>query len=378
MNDLREVAIVGVGQTDFGALYANKDAQRDQYALGAEALRLAIADSGLAKSDIDGLLTARIQYEHGGHVLGLGNVRVINGLEGSGRMSGVAIQQATALIATGQADVVACVYGNNGRSVQMKYGGGYTASPTSVYDSLYGMTSPGAYVSMMYQRYRHLYGVPDGALAPLAINNRQNAALNPVAVMREQITAKQYLASRFIAEPLRLYDYCIINDGGVAIILTSMDRAKHLPHRPVRIAGTASAADVSNYYTSPSFFYDASQKVAKDLYTQTGLKPKDVDVTQIYDNFTPTILFSLEGFNYAPQGQAWEWASLDRIGRHGTSPINTAGGHTGESYMQGWAHHVEAVVQLRGEAGERQVRDANVAQYICASPITTSHILIGE
>jgi len=231
---------------------------------------------------------------------------------------------------------------------------------------------------MMYQRYRHLYGVPDGALAPLAINNRQNAALNPVAVMREQITAKQYLASRFIAEPLRLYDYCIINDGGVAIILTTMDRAKDLPHRPVRIAGTASAADVSNYYTSPSFFYDASQKVAKDLYTQTGLKPNDVDVTQIYDNFTPTILFSLEGFNYAPQGQAWEWASLDRIGRHGTSPINTAGGHTGESYMQGWAHHVEAVVQLRGEAGERQVRDANVAQYICASPITTSHILIGE
>jgi acetyl-CoA acetyltransferase len=377
MAERRQVAVVGVGQTDFGALYAQKDAQRDEYALGAEALRLALDDAGLRKDELDGLLTSRIGYEHGADMLGLPHLRVINGLEGSGRMSGVSFQNAVSLIETGQADVVACVYGNNGRSVQMTYGG-YTFTPTSHYDAMYGMTSPGAYVGLMYRRYQHLYGVPDGALAPIAINNRRNAVLNPVAVMREEITREQYLNSRYIADPLRLYDYCIINDGGVAVILTTLERARDLRKRPVRIAATAGMGSVRNYYTNPDFFYDASQDVARRVYEASGYGPSDMDCVQIYDNFTPTVLFSLEGFNYAPRGEAWQWATLDRIGRTGETPINTAGGHTAESYMQGWGHHVEAVRQIRGEAGARQVADCNVAQYICASPIVTSHVLVGE
>ncbi|MDM0072691.1 thiolase family protein [Variovorax sp. J31P207] len=377
MAERRQVAVVGVGQTDFGALYAQKDAQRDEYALGAEALKLALEDAGLRKDELDGLLTSRIGYEHGADMLGLPNLRVVNGLEGSGRMSGVSFQNAVSLIETGQADVVACVYGNNGRSVQMTYGG-YTFSPTSRYDAMYGMTSPGAYVGMMYRRYQHLYGVPDGALAPIAINNRRNAVLNPVAVMREEITEAQYLSSRYIADPLRLYDYCIINDGGVAVILTTLDRAKDLRKRPVRVAATAAMGALRNHYTSPDFFYAASQDVARRVYEASGYGPDDMDCVQIYDNFTPTVLFSLEGFNHAPRGEAWRWATLDRIGLKGETPINTAGGHTAESYMQGWGHHVEAVRQLRGEAGARQVADCHVAQYICASPIVTSHILVGE
>ena len=377
MAERRQVAVVGVGQTDFGALYAQKDAQRDQYALGAEALKLALEDAGLRKDELDGLLTSRIGYEHGADMLGMPNLRVVNGLEGSGRMSGVSFQNAVSLIETGQADVVACVYGNNGRSVQMTYGG-YTVNPTSKYDAMYGMTSPGAYVGMMYRRYQHLYGVPDGALAPIAINNRRNAVLNPVAVMREQITEEQYINSRFIADPLRLYDYCIINDGGVAVILTTLERAKDLRKRPVRVAATAAMGSLRNHYTSPDFFYSASQDVARRVYEASGYGPSDMDCVQIYDNFTPTVLFSLEGFNYVPRGEAWQWATLDRIGLTGETPINTAGGHTAESYMQGWGHHVEAVRQFRGEAGPRQVADCNIAQYICASPIVTSHVLVGE
>lgn len=379
MPERRQVAIVGVGQTDFGALYANKDAQRDAYALGAEALRLALDDAGLRKDEVDGLLTARIHYEHGAHVLGIPTPRVINALEGSGRMSGVAVQHAVSLIETGQADTIALVYGNNGRSVKMTYGGdGYVGSPTARYDAMYGMTSPGAYVAMMYRRYTHEYGVPDGALAPIAINNRRNAALNDVAVMREEITEEQYLGSRYIADPLRLYDYCIINDGGVALILTTVEKARDLAKRPVRVAATAARGSVSNFYTSTDFFHSASQDVARRVYAESGYGPQDMDCLQIYDNFTPTVLFSLEGFDHAPRGEAWKWASLDRIGRDGEMPVNTAGGHTGESYMQGWGHHVEAVRQIRGEAGPRQVTDCNVAQYICASPIVTSHVLVGE
>jgi acetyl-CoA acetyltransferase len=231
---------------------------------------------------------------------------------------------------------------------------------------------------MMYRRYMHDYGVPDGALAPIAINNRCNAAHNDVAVMRDQISEEKYLESRFIADPLRLYDYCIINDGGVALILTTLDRARDLAKRPVRVAATAARGSVSNYYTSTDFFYSASQDVAQRVYAGSGYGPQDMDCLQIYDNFTPTVLFSLEGFGHAPRGEAWKWASLDRIARDGEMPINTAGGHTAESYMQGWGHHVEAVRQIRGEAGARQVSDCNIAQYICASPIVTSHILVGE
>ncbi|WP_033921787.1 thiolase family protein [Sphingomonas sp. 37zxx] len=377
MSGKRQVAVVGVGQTDFGALYANRDARRNETALGLEALKMAIEDAGIDKSEIDGLITSRIAYEHTANAAGLTSLRYINGLEGSGRMSGVSFQTAVTLIETGQADVVACVYGNNGRSVQMKYGGG-SGTPTMAHDAIYGMTSPGAYLALMHRRYQHLYGAPDNALAAIAINNRRNAVLNPVAVMREEITEEQYLSSRYIADPLRLYDYCIINDGGCAIILTSMDRAKDLQKRPVRVAAKSCIATANNYYTRNDFFYEGCQRVADDLYQQTGLRPSDMDSAQVYDNFTPTVVFSLEGFNYAPQGEGWQWATLDRIGREGEMPVNTAGGHTAESYMQGWGHHIEAVRQIRGEAGARQLKTCDAVQYMCASPIITSHILVGE
>jgi acetyl-CoA acetyltransferase len=240
---------------------------------------------------------------------------------------------------------------------------------------MYGMTSPGAYVAMMYRRYQYLYGVPDGALAPLAINNRKNGALNPNAVMQAPITYETYIAARFIAEPLRLFDYCLINDGGVVFIVTSAERARDLRKPPVYVTATAATADITNYYTSDDFFYTACRDVADRLYPAAGIGPKDVDCAQIYDNFTPTILFSLEAFGFCPRGEAWQWVKDGRIELGGQLPVNTSGGHTAESYMQGWALHVEAVRQLRGEAGERQVPGCEVAQYICASPIVTSHIL---
>lgn len=377
MSSKRQVAVVGVGQTDFGALYAQKDARRNETALGIEALKAALDDAGLHKNEVDGLITSRIEYAASADAMGFKSLRYVNGLEGSGRMSGVSFQMATTLIETGQADVVACVYGNNGRSVQMKYGG-YVGTPTMQYDGIYGMTSPGASLAHMYRRYQHLYNAPDNALANIAINNRNNALLNPVAVMREALTEDQYMASRDIAEPLRLFDYCIINDGGVAVILASMDRAKDLAKRPVRVAAKAAATTISNFYSDTNLFYDICQDVGGRVYGESGLQPKDMDCAQIYDNFTPTVLFSLEGFDYAPRGESWRWASLDRIGLTGEMPINTAGGHTAESYMQGWGHHVEAVRQIRGEAGARQIPNCNIVQYMCASPIVSSHILIGE
>ena len=377
-NGTREVAIVGVGQTNFGELYASRDVYRDAYALGAEALKLALEDAGLEKNELDGLLAARIGFARLADVVGLRHVRLVNTLPSAGRFSAVGVQYATGLIQSGAVDTVALVYGNNGRSVKQRYGG-EGGGPTVGYDAMYGMTSPGAYVSMMYQRYRAMYNVPDDALAPLAINSRRNAALNPVAVMRTEIDEAEYMDARYIAEPLRLFDYCIINDGGVALILTTLERARSLRKKPVKILATAAMSDLWNFYTSRDFFRHACEDVAERVYKQSGLGPGDMDCLQVYDNFSPTILFSLEGFGHAPTGRSWEWIKDGRIALDGPRPINTSGGHVAESYMQGWALHVEAVRQLRGECEHgRQLPKCETVQYMCASPIVASHVLVGD
>jgi acetyl-CoA acetyltransferase len=369
-------AIVGVGTTDFGARYRATDPELSAYELAVEAFQNALDDAGLRKDEIDGLVTMRVpSYARMGDILGIRRPRWINWLEGSGRQSGVSIEIAAMAVATGLANVVACVYGNNGRSAGARYGGAIDPNSPGIYDTMYGMTSPGAYVSMMYRRYQHLYGAPDDALAPLAINNRKNGARNSIAVMQKPITYDEYMAARFIAEPLRLFDYCLINDGAVVVIVTSDERARDLRKPPVYITGTTQSADITNFYTSDDFFYASCKDAADRLYRETGLGPNDMDCVQIYDNFTPTILFSLEGFGYCGRGEAWEWVKDGRIELGGQKPINTSGGHTAESYMQGWGMHVEAVRQLRGECGARQVPNCARVQYICASPIVTSHIL---
>lgn len=376
--DPTQIAIVGVGQTDYKSLYAQKDVKRDPAALAAAALREAIDDCGIDKSEIDGLFCSRVGYNRLANVLGIHRPHFVQELEGSGRMSGAALVNAVTLIASGAAETVACVYGNNGRSVAMKYGGEGTGEggiETAGYDAMFGMTSPGAYVSMMWQRYRQLYGAPDDALFPLAANNRRNATKNPLAVFGQEITHDQYVSSRYIAEPLRLYDYCLINDGGVAFIVTTMEKARTLRKPPVRIAATAEIAELTNFYTSKDFFFDACQEVAGRVYEESGFGPKDIDVLEIYDNFLPTILFTLEGFGHVDRGEAWRMVAEESIGYDGKRPMNTSGSHTAESYMQGWALHVEAVRQIRGEAGQRQVASCEVVQYMCASPITTAHVL---
>jgi acetyl-CoA acetyltransferase len=376
-----KVAIVGVGTTDFGAEYRLKRPDLTAYDLAAEAFCTALADSGLQRDQVDGLLCARVPtYERLATMIGLPHARLVNCYEGTGRMSGVILQDAVRAVATGAATTVACLYGNNGRSAGTRYGGSRNdprcQATTAIYDEMQGMTSPGAYVATMYRRYQHLYGVPDGALAPLAINSRLNASKNPNAVMREPITREQYMATAFIAEPLRLFDYCLINDGGVAFIVTTAERAKDLAKPPVYVSAIASGSDLSNYYTSQDFFYSTASRVAADLYEQCGVRPRDVDCLQAYDNFTPITMFTLEGLGYCERGQAWQWIDDGkRISLEGELPLNTSGGHTSESYMQGWALHVEAVRQLRGESGDRQVPDCAIAQYACLSPITTSHVL---
>jgi acetyl-CoA acetyltransferase len=371
-----KTAIVGVGNTAFGAMYRDLDPERTSYELAADAFKQALDDSGLKKSDIDGLICVRVEeYQRMTDYLGLRHVRLVNGLEGSGRMAGVALQYAVMAIATGQCETVAVVYGNNGRSAGATYGGGTNPASTVAYDSMYGMTSPGAYVSHMFRRHMHEFGTTEDALAALAVNNRKNGAKNPNAVFQKEISHEEYMQARYIAEPLRLFDYCIINDGGVALIVTTAEKAKTLNQPPAYISATYTTTDLTNFYTSKDCFYTACKDVADRIYKAADISRDEIDVAQVYDNFLPTILFSLEGFGFCERGEAGKFVQGGRIELDGDLPINTSGGHTSESYMQGFALTVEAVRQLRGQAGDRQVPNCDVVQYICASPIVNSHIL---
>ncbi len=365
-----KVCIVGVGHTAYGVFPG-----KTSYELGAEAFKAALDDAGLTKDQIDGLIVSRIpHYARMATVLGLKNVHVINVTPGEGRQSGACVQYAAGVIASGGADVVALVYGNDGKSTGAKYGGG-DAVGTQSYDYPYGFTSPGAAVGLMFRRHMHLYGTTPEQLGAVAINNRKNAILTPWAVMKKPLTLDDYMNGRWVTEPLRLFDYCLINDGGVAVILASAERARDMKKPPVYISATATASDMSNYYMSKDFYYSALQDIAKRLYPAAGISHKDVQCAQIYDNFTPTVLFTLEGLGFCPRGESGPWIQNGRIELGGELPLNTSGSHTSESYMQGWALLVEAVRQLRGESGERQVKDCKVMQWAIASPICTSHIL---
>ena len=371
-----KTAIVGVGNTNFGAMYRDLDPERTSFELALDALARAIEDAGIDKKDIDGLLCVRVEsYARMADVAGLHHLRLVNQLEGSGRMAGVALQYAVMAIVTGQAETVAIVYGNNGRSVGERYGGRFSPDSPAAWDAMFGMTSPGAAVAHMWRRYMHLYGATEESLAACAINNRKNGAKNPNAVFQKPITLEEYMQARYIAEPLRLFDYCLINDGGVAMIVTSAEKAKTLKQPPVYIGATFTATDLTNYYTTHDFFYGALQDIAERLYKAADVTPSEIDFAQLYDNFTPTQIFALEGMGFCERGTGHKWIQGGRIELGGELPVNTSGGHTSESYMQGHALTVEAVRQLRGQAGERQVPNARVGLYVCPAPICNAHIL---
>ncbi len=379
--DFRDkVAIVGVGTTDFAAMYRDLDPQRSNYQLGLTAFKAALEDSGLTRDDIDGIFTSRVpDTVRMAEILGIRHPRFSSTLPGGGRYSGLGVQYAAMAVYSGMADTVALIYGNNGRSVGAKYGGdgegGGPESNSADFDTPYGMTSPGAQYGLMYRRHQALYGTPAETLGHLAINNRNNAMKNPIAVMKNPMSMEDYLNTRFIAEPLRLLDYCLINDGAVCIIVTSAERARDLKQPPVYISATQSVSDFTAQYLSDNFYYDSLSSMAPDLFGAAGIERSDIDFAQIYDNFTPTVLFSLEGLGFCGKGESGSWVTPERISLTGELPLNTSGGHTSESYMQGWAMHVEAVRQLRGECGDRQVPNAEFGLYSCTSPVSAAHIL---
>jgi acetyl-CoA acetyltransferase len=221
------------------------------------------------------------------------------------------------------------------------------------------------------------YGTTTRQLAEVPVAIRANAALNPSAVMREPITIDDHARARRIAAPLGLLDYCLINDGAGCLILTSRERARDLAKPPVLISGVGAqdaftGSSISNY--ADNFWYDELQAVAGQVYTMAGVGPSSIDALMAYDNFSPTVLFSLEGLGFCGRGESGSFVAAGALRHDGRLPTNTDGGHLSNSYMQGWALNIEAVRQLRGECGSRQLPNCEVVQYVAATPCCRSII----
>ena len=369
MQQLKDkVAIVGVGHTAYGNF-----PDRSDYSLAAEAFRNALDDCGLSKEQVDGMLCCRLPYYvRMGEILGI-NPRWTMQTPAHGRMSGMAIIEAMMALHCGAATHVALLYANIGRSRRVNYGGDESAG----FWDPWGMTSPGAGHALMFRAHMERFGTTTQQLGAVSVAIRDNAVRNPAAVMRQPISIAEHEAARRITAPLGLLDYCLINDGAVCIILTTADRARDLKKRPVLISGVGAReafteSAISNY--ADNFWYDELRDVAQQVYSMAGVGPAEVDALMAYDNFSPTVLFSLEGLGFCGQGESGNFVQGGTLRWDGRLPTNTDGGHLSNSYMQGWALNVEAVRQLRGECGDRQIPDCEVVQYVGATPCCRSII----
>jgi acetyl-CoA acetyltransferase len=331
----------------------------------AEAFVAALDDAGIAKAEVDGLLTmpGTASREGAKHYLAVGehlgiNPRFTASLSLGGATAGALVQMAAMAIATGMASVVACVFGDTARS-----GGSRFSAPSGHGDSwgIWGLFGNAVNSALGARRHMSLYGTTSEQLGWVAVTTRRHASLNPAAIMRLPMTIADHQASRLIVDPLHLLDCCIISDGGVAIIVTGPERAADARHPAVSLWGMGQGHTLENLGTRDWWYLPHQADCVSRAYRMAGVGPADIDVAQLYDNFTIAVLFWLEHAGFVGVGESGPFVEGgERIGLGGQLPINTAGGNLSESYMQGWLHLVEGVRQVRGEAGQRQVPGAEL------------------
>jgi acetyl-CoA acetyltransferase len=341
--------------------------------LQAQAAGRALADSGLSLGDVDGLACAG----YGGlaevqlaEYLGL-RPRWLESTAVGGSSFEFHTLHAFRAIAAGDVDTVAIVYGNNQLSVSGRTlgtgggggGGGRAMMPHPMaYEFPTGLTLVGAY-ALAAQRHMHEYGTTSAQLASIAVQMREHAGRNPNAMYRDPITVDDVLSSRLIADPLHKLDCCVISDGGCAIILTTEERARDLPHRPVYVRGAAGGMTHHSVQAMPDLTSTAAAVSGPKAFEEAGIKASDVDTFQMYDSFTYTVLVVLEDLGFAPKGEGGPFVESGALRLGGALPTNTDGGGLSATHpgMRGLFLLCEATRQLRGEAGESQVEGAEVA-----------------
>ena len=353
-------AIVGLGITEMGKIYGRSTAD-----FAADAILRACRDAGLALSDLDGLLTNSGLTPGLGlplsRELGLQNLRLLSEVQGYGSSAGAMVAMAAMSVKTGTADVVACVFADaplkSGTGIGAAYensaprDAGFSTMPGAV--GLYGANP---YYALAARRHMINYGTTSEQLGAIAVSTRAWAALNPLAQMRTPITIDDHQASRMIADPLRLFDCCVVSNGGVAVIVTSAARAADLANPPVHILGWAQAHPGYRMERGSQFgLVTGAAQSGPAALQMAGVKIDEVNIREIYDCYTYTTLVSLEDYGVCAKGEGGALADSGALGPGGSLPTNTGGGQLSGYYMWGMTPLSEAVIQTRGHGGERQV-----------------------
>lgn len=357
-------AIVGIGSTPF-----TKSSGVSVNQLVAQASLAAIADAGLSPIDIDGVVRSdydTVQQNDIVHTLGLRDVSFwgMTGIGGAAPCGMIGL--AVGAILSGQAENILVYRGLNGRS-GLRYGRGTSvqgADPRAVggdgsldeFFLPYGLVSPGQMFSLIAQRHFIEYGTTSEQLGALASTVRNRANANPYAMMSDRaMTVADHQASPMLSSPLRLFDYCLESDGACAVVVTSAERAIDSPHTPALIRAVAQGSvpdpqrgKVFASLMRSSVTTQSSENIAQRLYSRAGLGPADIDVAQLYDCFTITLLIGIEDYGFCPKGEGGAFIADGEVDMAGTIPVNTAGGNLSEAYIHGMNHVVEGVRQIRG------------------------------
>ncbi|MEU8946232.1 lipid-transfer protein [Streptomyces sp. NPDC048489] len=344
-------AIAGIGATEF-----SKDSGRSELRLAVEAVRAALDDAGLTPADVDGMVTFTMDTSPEitvAQAAGIGELSFFSRIHYGGGAACATVQQAALAVAAGVAEVVVCYRAFNERSGRRFGAGVRQREPSAEGVALgwglpFGLLTPASWVAMTAQRYLHRYGLTPEAFGPVAVVDRRHAATNPAAYFHGRpITLADHAASRWIVEPLRLLDCCQETDGGQALVVTSVERARDLPRPPAVITAAAQGAgraqeQMTSFYRDDLTGLPETAVVARQLWRNSGLTPADIDVAILYDHFTPFVLMQLEEFGFCGPGEATDLVAAESL------PLNTHGGQLGEAYLHGMNGVAEAVRQLRG------------------------------
>jgi len=358
----RRPVICGLGLTDLGKVHGPTAAQ-----FAADAVRFAAADAGLALGDIDGLLVSS-GVTNGVHLdlqldLGLHDLALLSEMQAYGSTAGAMVQVASMAVQSGMASTVACVWADAplrpGRSGAAAYGAaargqsGWRGLAASA-----GITSANQMYAMAARRHMERYGTSSEQLGAIAVAQRDWAVLNPLAQLRTPITIQDYLASRWVAEPFRLLDCCLVSNGGIAVIVTSADRAAGLRQPPVHVRGWAQAHPGHSGRRFDDFgLVSGAATAGPAALRMADVELADIDVVELYDCYTYTVLVTLEDYGFCGKGEGGPFVASGVLGPEGKLKVNTGGGQLSAYYMWGMTPLSEAIIQARGQAGERQVRD---------------------
>jgi acetyl-CoA acetyltransferase len=373
-----KVAIIGAADTEVG-----KVPHLSATALCVEAARRAMENAGITKDQIDGLVTCNSMAEpymyHAEVIAEYLQIfpRYCISANAGGGTTMTSIQHAATAIASGVCETVLVSLGDSLRSglsrEQSKKMQSSTGHPE--FETPYGATVP-AFYALIARAHMDTYGTTPEQFAAVAVSGRRHAARNPAAQMRELITVEDVLNSRMIADPLHLLDCSLVSDGGAAIIMTSAERAADFPNDPVYILGAGEGHSHEHISQARSLTTSAAVESGRRAYRMAGLGPRDVDVAQIYDCFTPVVLIELEDLGFCAKGEAGAFVAAGETALGGTLPMNTHGGmlsHCHPGNPGAMFSLTEAVAQLRRQAGDRQVDDAEIALVHAQGGIMSSH-----